>query len=109
MFTLFRVRRFDVSVVGASSLRFLADIPDVDREDSTWVRDFCVSGSSSETNRAKPSANAVWLVRGAHAKSPCRSPFAAAVTRSVSPRRIRASGFAPLSEGRGVVNQTHAA
>ena len=43
MFTLFRVRRFDVSVVGAISLRFLADIPDVDREDSTWVRDFCVS------------------------------------------------------------------
>ena len=64
---------------------------------------------SVKADRAKPSANAVRIVRRAHAKSPCRSPFAAAVARSVSPWRNRASGFAPLSDGRGVVNQTHAA
>ena len=63
----------------------------------------------AKPDREKAPVNTVEIILGAHAKSPCPSPSAAAATRSLSPLPRRTRGFIPSSEGRGVVSQIHAA
>lgn len=62
-----------------------------------------------QPERTKASADTLGVVPGAHPKSPCASPSAAAATRSLCPRSSRMSGSSPSRDGRGVVSQTHAA
>ena len=62
-----------------------------------------------DADRTQLPAKAPWIVAAPQAKSPWRSPLAAASTRAACPLQRRASGSAPSRAASGAVSQRHAA